>query len=159
MMLKRSLIIAALLGFGLTADTGCKKTPTKAPVEDDESLGEDDTPPEGVSEDNEDDMISYASDDTGDDGELPGEGTDPAEKVERPEVKEVCKGRGKKRKCKMVDSNPKLSASLGVKALIKGYEWGMGPEAVLAQLSKKIERQYAKKQKKTSDRMMQDRNR
>lgn len=161
-MLKRSLIIASLLSFSLAADAGCKKKETKPPVEDDESLGGDkDETPAGVSEDNEDDLVSYASaDDTEGEGELGEEDSgEPAKKVERPEVKEVCKGRGKKRKCKMVDSNPKLSASLGVKALIKGYEWGMGPEAVLAQLSKKIERQYAKKQKKTSDPMMQDRNR
>ncbi len=161
MMLKRSLIISALLSFSLAADSGCKKKDTKPPVEDDESLGDEkDETPAGVSEDNEDDLVSYADASEEGDGELGDEDSgEPDKKVERPKVKEVCKGRGKKKTCKMVDSNPKLSASLGVQALIKGYEWGMGPDAVLTQLSKKIERQYAKKQKKTSDPMMQDRNR
>ncbi|MCA9717966.1 MAG: hypothetical protein H6713_23160 [Myxococcales bacterium] len=159
MLLKRSLILAAALGLGLFGDVGCKdKGDTKTPDNDEIGSEEKDAPSstdEGPSEANEDDFVSYT-----DPGEeiAEGEVTDEeGKKIEKPEPKEVCKGKGKKRTCKMVDPNPGLSAMLGVKALTKGYKWGMTPEDVIAVLAKDIDKEYKKRQKKANDPMSQDR--
>ncbi|MCA9689398.1 MAG: hypothetical protein KC636_07290 [Myxococcales bacterium] len=164
-MLKRSLFVAALgLAVGLTGDLGCKgKTPTETP--DDDSLGGGKKKgPKGPGEEDES-SLSYESPEEGADGEPAevglAEGGEEAEsKLNcKPEIKEVCKGKGKKKECKQVDKNAKNTAQCGVMALTKGYKWGMTPEDVLAQLGKAIEAEYAAKQKKASDAMTQDRNR
>ncbi len=159
MLLKRSLILATVLALGMFSDVGCKEKGETTPPDDESGL-EDDTPssPSGPSEDNEDDFVSYADpeEDMAEDSEVTDE---EGNKLERPEVKEVCKGRGKKRKCEMKDTNPGLTALLGVKALTKGYNWGMSPDDVIAVLSKDIEKEYKVRQKKSGDAMAQDRNR
>jgi hypothetical protein len=84
---------------------------------------------------------------------------------EAPEIKEVCKkkttGKGKAKKtenvCEMVDSNPKLTASLGIASLTKGFEWGMSPDAVLAKLGESINKGFDDQLKETKDPMGQDR--
>jgi hypothetical protein len=83
----------------------------------------------------------------------------------RPEVKEVCKkkttGKGKAKKtenvCEMVDSNPKLTASLGIASLTKGFEWGMSPDAVLTKLGESVNKGFDDQLKETKDPMVQDR--
>ena len=83
----------------------------------------------------------------------------------KPEIKEVCKkkttGKGKAKKteniCEMVDSNPKLSASIGIASLTKGFTWGMSPDAVLAKLGESINKGFDDQLKETKDPMGQDR--
>lgn len=166
-MLKRSLFIAA--AFGLFVVAGCKKS-AESTTPDDE-VAEATTKKKGVSEDNEDSLVS-ASSSSDDDGEAPPAETDmdaavakEDAKVKRPEVKEVCKtkttGKGKTKKketvCEMVDSNPKLTASIGVGSLIKGFEWGMSPEQVLSKLGESINKHFDDQLKATKNPMDQDR--
>ena len=147
----KPVFMATVLGLLLAADAGCKKkgeeTAQPEDVADDEGAPK---KSKGVSEANEDSLISSppASSDSGEEAPATTDmdsavaKEDPAKK--RPEVKEVCKkkttGKGKAKKtetvCEMVDSNPKLTASLGIASLTKGFEWGMNPDAVLAKLPK-----------------------
>jgi hypothetical protein len=155
MLLKRALILAAVLGFGLSSDVGCKdKKESETPG--DSELGLKDNSRSGPSESNEDDFVSYGD---GSDDEEVIEDDGEEEALERPEVKEVCKGRGKKRSCKMVDSNPKLTAYLGVKALSRGYKWGMSPDDVIKVLGREIEKEYKKRQKNAKGAQDHDSNR
>src|SRR5690606_33943107 len=86
-------------------------------------------------------------------------------KRKRPEVKEVCKnkttGKGKARKtekvCEMVDSNPKLTASIGVASLTKGFSWGMSPEEVLGKLGDAVSKSFDAQLAATRNPMDQDR--
>ncbi len=167
-MFKRASIVAVTLGLALSAGVGCKDKKETQQPEDTEST-EPKGPPKGVSEDNEDSYVP-ASSEGGEGGEVApasedmDQATAKAEaEVKRPPMKEVCKtvgkGKAKKKECTMVDSDPKLSAQIGVQALMKGYEWGMNPESVLSQLAKSIEAEYAQMQKEASDASKQDRNR
>ena len=70
-----------------------------------------------------------------------------------------CRGRGKKRTCKMVDPKPKVSAAYGVRTLMGDFRWGMSPGQVLKILSKDIEDEYKKRQAKAKGAMEQDANR
>lgn len=164
-MFKRSLFIAAALGLFVAA--GCKKK-EESTVPDDTA---DETPKKkGVSEDNEESNVAATSTPT--EGEEAPATTDmdkavakEDDKAKRPEVKEVCKtkttGKGKAKKkeqvCEMVDSNPKLTASLGVAALTKGFEWGMSPDAVLAKLGESVNKYFDDQLKETKNPMDQDR--
>lgn len=167
-MSKRSRIVATALGLALAAsgNFSCKKTEDTTPPQ--ETATDDGGGKKGVSEDNEDSFVSAPPEGEVPEGETPTEDMDAATaeasaKVKRPEPKEVCKttgkGKAKKKECKLVDPEPKVSASLGVKALTKGFTWGMSPEEVLTVLSKGIEAEYAKKQKEAKDPNAQDRNR
>lgn len=179
-MLKRSLfhfparsglLFAAALGLVLTADAGCKKKEDTTTPDD---VSDEDTQPKkkGLSEDNEDSMVTAGPGEGEGEGEAAPATTDMDAAVakedpkrKKPEVKEVCKtkttGKGKAKKketvCEMVDSNPKLTATLGVGALIKGFEWGMSPEQVLDKLGESINAHFDAQLKETKNPMDQDR--
>ncbi|MBK7824239.1 hypothetical protein [Nannocystis sp.] len=166
----KPVFIATALGLLLAADAGCKKkgeeTEQPAEVADDGATKKS----KGVSEANEDSLISSpaASEDSGEAAPATTD-MDAAAKAEgdkkRPEVKEVCKkkttGKGKAKKtenvCEQVDSNPKLTASLGIAALTKGFEWGMSTDAVLAKLGEAVNKSFDEQLKETKDPMVQDR--
>lgn len=79
-----------------------------------------------------------------------------------PEIKEPtkkCKGKGKKRKCEMVDPTPEVTAAHAARKFLTGYRWGMSPEQVLKRLSGDIEEEYAQKQKDAQSAVEQDQNR
>ncbi|MEZ4451675.1 MAG: hypothetical protein R3B09_19570 [Nannocystaceae bacterium] len=169
-MFKRSRIVATVIGLALAAggSFSCKDKKETAPPEEKTTDDGGDGGKKGVSEDNEDSFVANSGSTEEGTGETPTEDMDAAtaqeaEKVKRPEPKEVCKtvgkGKAKKKECKLVDPEPKLSASLGVKALTKGFSWGMSPEEVLGVLSKGVEAEYAKRQKESTDPNAQDRNR
>ncbi len=168
----KPVLIATALGLLLAADAGCKKkgeeTEKPAEVADDDGAAK---KSKGVSEANEDSLISSPPS-TEDSGEAAPATTDMDSAVakedgdkKRPEVKEVCKkkttGKGKAKKtenvCEMVDSNPKLTASLGIASLTKGFEWGMSPEAVLGKLGESVNKSFDDQLKETKDPMVQDR--
>ncbi|MCB9567711.1 MAG: hypothetical protein H6710_10960 [Myxococcales bacterium] len=168
-MLKRSSIASIALGLaflgGAVLDIGCKK-PEETKTPDEEQLAaKEPSGSSGASEDNEEANVGYSASEGEEGGaDTPSEDMDAAaakgdDKLKRPEPKEVCKGKGKKRECKMVDPDPGTSAQIGVNALIKGYTWGMSPDAVLAELGKSVEAEYDKKQKAAKDATTQDRNR
>lgn len=71
-------------------------------------------------------------------------------------VKEVCRGKGKKRKCEMKDTKPEVSAAQGVRALMKGFRWNMDAKTVLDRLTSKIDAEYNKRMKETTDANAQD---
>lgn len=167
----KPLFVATVLGLLLAADAGCKK---KGDTDAPEETSEDEQPKKakGVSEANEEGMIASAPASTEEGGEAAPAQTDmdnavakEDDKKKRPEVKEVCKkkttGKGKAKKtenvCEMVDSNPKLSASLGIASLTKGFEWGMAPDAVIAKLSEATAKYYDDQFKETKNPMEQDR--
>ncbi len=169
-MLKRSLFIAAILGPFLAAGAGCKKSKEET-TQPEEEASQEAPKKKGVSEDNEESMVASTPSSEGGGDEAPAT-TDmdnavakEDEKTKRPDVKEVCKtkttGKGKNKKkeqvCEMVDSNPKLTASLGVASLIKGFEWGMSPEAVLGKLGESISKSFDDQLKETKNPMDQDR--
>lgn len=145
---------SALLG-------GCKKDNETAVPEDEELAASPGSRSSSSSSDDGDDGDSLYDDDGSDfDGvsdEDPEENKD--EKLKKPEPKEKCKGKGKKKVCEMVDPAPEISAQIGVNAITKGYTWGMTPDQVLDELSKKVDVEYDKRQKKAKDPMSQDRNR
>lgn len=167
----KPLFVTAVLGLLLAADVGCKDKKETDTPEDEAAEGEP-KKAKGVSEANEDGMIAAGP-------TTPTEGGDAApaqtdmdnavakedDKAKRPEVKEVCKkkttGKGKNKKtenvCEMVDSNPKLTASLGIASLTKGFEWGMNPEAVLTKLSESTNKYFDDQLKEAKNPMEQDR--
>jgi hypothetical protein len=167
----KPVYVASILGLLLVADPGCKKKgeETEQPeAEDDAGTAK---KSKGVSEANEDSMVSSAPP-AEDSGESAPATTDMDKAVakedeakKRPEVKEVCKkkttGKGKNKKtenvCEMVDSNPKLSASLGIASLTKGFEWGMAPDAVIAKLGESTNKYFDDQLKETKNPMEQDR--
>ncbi len=111
------------------------------------------------------DSESLSDDDLGlddDFGELEDDGSEievaelpPLPKRGKPSKK--CKGKGKKRECKMVDPKPDVSASYGTRTLKGDFRWGMGTEDVFKLLSREIEAEYTKKQDASSgDAMAQD---
>ncbi len=73
--------------------------------------------------------------------------------------KEKCRGKGKKRKCSMVDPTPKVSAAHGARTFIGDFRWGMDAKAVMDQLTRQISDEYDKKQSETNDANVQDANR
>lgn len=165
----KSVYVAAVVGLCLAADAGCKKKNEESEQPEDVAASE--PKKKGVSESNEDNMISSGSG-SSDSGEAAPATTDMDSAVasedakqKRPEVKEVCKkqttGKGKAKKtetvCEMVDSNPKLSASLGIASLTKGFEWGMSPDAVLTKLGESINKSFDDQLKETKNPMEQDR--
>jgi hypothetical protein len=168
-MLKRSLSIVAVLGLFAVSTVGCKKNTEETTQPEDDVAAE--TPKKkGVSEDNEDNMVAATPTPSEGGGEEAPAQTDMDKAVakddtKRPEVKEVCKtkttGKGKAKKkeqvCEMVDSNPKKTATLGVASLIKGFEWGMSPDAVLAKLQESTNKFFDDQLKETKDPMVQDR--
>lgn len=165
----KSVYVAAVFGLLLAADTGCKKKDAETEQPEDVAEAEATPKKKGVSESNEDNMISSSAP-ASDSGEAAPATTDmdaaaKADDKRKPEVKEVCKkkttGKGKAKKteniCEMVDSNPKLSASLGIASLTKGFTWGMSPDAVLAKLSESINKGFDDQLKETKNPMDQDR--
>ena len=166
----KSVYVAAVVGLLFAADTGCKKK--DAETEQPEDVAEKEpTKKKGVSESNEDNMISSGSG-TAETGDAAPATTDmdavaKADETRKPEIKEVCKkkttGKGKAKKteniCEMVDSNPKLSASLGIAALTKGFTWGMSPDQVLTKLGESINKSFDEQLKETKNPMDQDRTR
>ncbi|MEM9460811.1 MAG: hypothetical protein AAGF11_41995 [Myxococcota bacterium] len=80
-----------------------------------------------------------------------------AELPKRAKPVRKCKGKGKKRKCGMVDPKPKVSASYGTRTLKGDFRWGMSTRDVFKLLSREIEAEYAKRQDKAgTDAMAQD---
>ena len=164
----KPVFVATFLGLLLAADAGCKKKEqTEQPVAEDEGAAK---KSRGVSEDNEDSQISSGTP-TAEGDEAPAT-TDMDSAVakedgdkKRPEVKEVCKkkttGKGKAKKtetvCEQVDSNPKLTASLGIASLTKGFTWGMTTDAVLAKLGESVNKGFDDQLKETKNPIEQDR--
>ena len=165
----KPVFVATCLGLLLAADAGCKKKEqTEQPeVADDDAAAK---KSKGVSEDNEDSQISSGA--SGTEGDAAPATTDMDSAVakedgekKRPEVKEVCKkkttGKGKAKKtetvCEQVDSNPKLTASLGIASLTKGFEWGMNTDAVLAKLGESVNKGFDEQLKATTNPIEQDR--
>ena len=70
-----------------------------------------------------------------------------------------CKGKGKKKECKMVDPKPKISAAIGTRTLLADFRFGMTPMHVFKLLIKEIDAEYEKKQASAKDATEQDRNR
>ena len=70
-----------------------------------------------------------------------------------------CRGKGKKRECKMVDAKPKVSAAHGVRTLMGQFRWGMDPGQVLRVLAQDIQDEYRKRQEKATNAVEQDKNR
>lgn len=168
-MLKRSLFIAAAIGLFVVGDVGCKKDKEDTEQPDDE-LSDGPSQPKGVSEDDEDSLIGAApSSEEGEDApattDMDAAVAQEDPKRKRPPIKEVCKkkttGKGKAKKteqvCEMVDSNPKLTASIGVASLIKGFEWGMSADAVLGKLGEAISKSFDAKLAAAKNPMDQDR--
>lgn len=62
-----------------------------------------------------------------------------------------CKGKGKKRECKMVDPKPGVSASYGTRTLKGDFRWGQSTRDVFKLLSREIEAEYNKKQEAAGD--------
>lgn len=165
----KPVFVATCLGLLLAADAGCKKKEqTEQPeVTDDDAAAK---KSKGVSEDNEDSQISSGAPATEGDAAPATTDMDSAVAKEdgekkRPEVKEVCKkkttGKGKAKKtetvCEQVDSNPKLTASLGIASLTKGFEWGMGTDAVLGKLGESVNKGFDEQLKATTNPIEQDR--
>ncbi len=75
------------------------------------------------------------------------------------EPTEKCTGKGKNRECKVVDPKPEITAAHGARKLMGRFRWKMNPQAVLRQLEKEIEEEFADLQAKTKDPMQQDKNR
>lgn len=164
-------LFATVLGLMLALDAGCKKKGEETEAPDDGAAEAEPKKVKGVSEANEDSAISSAPTTDGSGDAAPAQ-TDmdnavakEDEKKKRPEVKEVCKkkttGKGKAKKteqvCEMVDSNPKLTASLGIASLTKGFEWGMNPDAVIAKLGETTAKYYDDQLKEAKNPMEQDR--
>lgn len=163
-------LFATVLGLMLALDAGCKKKGEETEKPEDE-VADSEPKKKGASEANEDAAIASAPtpEATGDDApaqtDMDNAVAKEDEKKKRPEVKEVCKkkttGKGKAKKtetvCEMVDSNPKLTASLGIASLTKGFEWGMAPDAVIAKLSESTTKYYDDQMKETKNPMEQDR--
>ena len=166
----KPVFMATVLGLLLAADAGCKKKGEDTSQPDD--VADDEGAPKkakGVSEANEDSLISSPPASSESTEEAPA--TTDMDKVaaedtkKKPEVKEVCKkkttGKGKAKKtetvCEMVDSNPKLTASLGIASLTKGFEWGMSPDAVIAKLGESVTKAFDDQLKETKNPMEQDR--
>ena len=82
-----------------------------------------------------------------------------AELPPRPDVKEVCKGKGDARKCTKKDPKPDVTAAYGVRRFMEGFRWGMSRDDVLATLKGEIEEEYKKRQSEARDAMEQDKNR
>ena len=146
MMMTRKLALVAVPLFALSLGA-CKGEFTAAP------------PP---TEDDEDSLVgaqNYDDEEMSDDEALDDKYGARAELPPLAEPKEKCTGKGSKRECKMVDPKPEVSAAHGVRKLTQGFRWGMDVDAVMAQLSKEIEAEYAKKQSETSDAVQQDANR
>jgi hypothetical protein len=168
-MLKRSLSIVAVLGLFAVSGAGCKKN-TEETTQPEDEVAEATPKKKGVSEDNEDSVVAATPTPSEGTGEEAPAQTDmdkavAKEDTKRPEVKEVCKkkttGKGKAKKtenvCEMIDSNPKLSASLGIASLTKGFEWGMAPDAVITKLGESTAKYYDDQLKETKNPMEQDR--
>ncbi len=167
----KPVYVAAVVGLLLAADAGCKKKSEETEQPDD--VASEGTPKKskGVSESNEDSMVAG--------GTAPADGGEAApattdmdsavakedESKKRPEVKEVCKkqttGKGKSKKtetiCEMVDSDPKLTASLGIASLTRGFEWGMSPDAVIGKLGESVNAAFDTQLKEAKSPMEQDR--
>ncbi len=76
------------------------------------------------------------------------------------EPSKKCKGKGKKRKCTLVDPDPKLTAAHAARKFTKGFRWKMSPDTVMEQLVKSIDAEYDEMQKKAAgNAVQQDKNR
>lgn len=161
-------LFATVLGLLLVADIGCKKKEdTETP---DDETAEASPKKKGVSESNEEGNVITSATPTEGSGDAAPAQTDmdavaKDDTKKKPEVKEVCKkkttGKGKNKKteeiCEMVDSNPKLTASIGIASLTKGFQWGMAPDAVLAKLSESTTKYYDDQLKEAKGALDQDR--
>jgi hypothetical protein len=167
----KPLFVATVLGLLLATNVGCKEKKETETPEDEAAEGEP-KKSKGVSEANEEGMIASGGTPTEGSGDAAPAQTDmdnavakEDESKKRPEVKQVCKkkttGKGKAKKteevCEMVDSNPKLTASLGIASLTKGFEWGMAPDAVVSKLSESTATYYDEQLKAAKNPMEQDR--
>lgn len=107
----------------------------------------------GGNEDLDDDEFGLGDDDTSDledDGsEVEVAELEPLPK--RAKASKKCKGKGKKRECKMVDPKPGVSAAYGARTLKGDFRWGMSTRDVFKLLSREIEAEYAKKQEAAGD--------
>ena len=165
----KPVYVAAVVGLLLAADAGCKKNSEETEQPDDVAAEETKKKSKGVSESNEDNMIASGPGSSEGTGDAAPATTDMdsavAEEKKRPEVKEVCKkvttgkGKGKKTEtvCEMVDSDPKLTASLGIASLTRGFQWGMSPEQVLGKLGEAVNKSFDEQLKAAKSPMDQDR--
>ncbi len=164
--------IAALSALLVIAADGCKKNKGEETT-DPEEPGEQEVAAaskKGLDESNEDSYVGVAAPAT-DPNATPAAGTEgaPAEggqvaakedKLPPPaKPKQVCRGKGKKRECKMVDPQPKISAQRGVKTLMGQYRFGMTAEELLGELTKNVEKEYTERQKQGKNPVQQDENR
>lgn len=85
---------------------------------------------------------------------------EPWPKIAKPsKAVKKCKGKGKKKECKLVDPKPKISAAYGTRSMMGEFRWGMTPGQVFQTMAKDIEQEYEDKQKATEDALAQDANR
>lgn len=75
------------------------------------------------------------------------------------EAKEKCRGKGKKRVCKMTDPSPGVSAAYGARKFTAGFRWGMNIDDAMKALAVSIEKDYEEMQAATTDAVKQDKNR
>lgn len=159
--MKRSVITSSLAAivctslslFGVSA---CKKDKTSSgsssPYEEDEKLDS----LEGSDNFSEDEL------EAGGDEEEYGEEEDErwskalAELPKRPALRKKCRGKGKRRKCKMVDPKPGIAASYGVREFMGPFRFGMEPKAVIYRLSKAVHQEYEERMAKAKDPEVQD---
>lgn len=144
-IMKRA-IYASLFVFALGAGVGCKG-----------QAGATEPP----SEEEEENLIGAKTgyDEKSDDESLAEEFGELAALPEIQEPKEKCKGKGKKKECKMVDPTPEVTAAHGARRFLSNVRWGMSPERVMDQLTKELEVEYDKKQETAADAVEQDKNR
>ncbi len=157
------------LALALLASTSCKKEdasnepeaganllgPSVAAADTDDEIG---AGAEWSSSDDEDDL-GLGEDAEGGMGEEAAEASDLPKLPPKAKPVKKCRGRGKKRTCKMVDPKPKVSAAYGVRTMMGPFRWGMSPQQVLKVLARDIEAEYEKRQKKAKSPLEQDRNR
>lgn len=163
-LLRHSLF--TLVGLGCATLGACKKksdddSETQSPY----GMSDDDDLPSSGSDDGPSDEFGEDEEEEGDDELGLGSGNDdrwdkPLAKLPpRTKARKKCRGRGKRRKCKMVDPKPGISASYGVREFMGPFRFGMSPAVVIKRLSKDIDAEYKKRMEGVDDPQEQDRHR
>jgi hypothetical protein len=163
-MLTRVSLVASLVGLGLAFGSGCKNTrESEDPSAGDNLLAIEQNEAEFVGAGGEDDEFDEFGYEEGEEeimeSDVTAEAPPQAELPPRAEPKKRCRGRGKKRKCTLIDPKPKISAAYGVRTLMGEFRWGMTPDQVIDVLAADVEREYGERQKKAKTAQRQDRNR
>jgi len=151
---KAALALGATLTLAVGASCGPKNDSSNNPSDDNLAAVGSDAVGEDLDLGDDDD---YGSEFDEDEGEFEIEAWP---KIAKPKkATEKCKGKGKKRECKMVDPTPKISAAHGARSMMGDFRFGMTPGQVFKLMSNEVDAEYEAKQKATSDAMAQDQNR